>query len=215
MRHGVDHRKLSRSTSHRRALLRNMVTSFLEREHFITTFEKAKELQRVAEKMVTLGRVDSLSARRKAYSYLNSKDVTHKLFAEIGPRFRNRPGGYTRVLRAGIRHGDAAQMAVIEFVEGPEGKEATKSATSGKAASAAKKAAKKDAKPKTEKGVAKAEAKPDAGPEVKKAESKKADSKKVESKEKPTKSAAKAGTAAKGAAKKSTKDSKTKTKKTK
>ena len=117
MRHKNSGRKLSRTPAHRRALLRNMVTSLIKHERLETTVPKAKELRRVAERFITLGGTDTLAARRRAYAYIFDKAVVHKLFADIGPRYKERPGGYTRVLRSGIRKGDAAEMAVIELVE--------------------------------------------------------------------------------------------------
>lgn len=116
MRHNNAFRKLSRSSAHRRSLFRNMATSFLAKERFNTTIQKAKELRPIVEKLVTLGRNDTVHARRQAYGYLMDKKVVHKLFADIGPRFKTRPGGYVRIVRAGHRHGDAAEMAIIEFV---------------------------------------------------------------------------------------------------
>lgn len=119
MRHRNGQRQLSRSTSHRRALLRNMATSFIKFERFETTVQKAKELRPVVERLITLGKVDSLAARRQAYGYLMEKSVVHKLFAEVGPRCSSRNGGYTRIVRTRYRHGDAAQLAVIELVDKP------------------------------------------------------------------------------------------------
>lgn len=116
MRHGCSGRKFGRTSSHRMAMLRNMVTSLLREEQIETTVAKAKDLRREVEKMITLGRKGGLAARRQAYSYVQDKAVVHKLFAEIGPRFKERPGGYTRVIRTGVRHGDAADMAVIQLV---------------------------------------------------------------------------------------------------
>jgi large subunit ribosomal protein L17 len=117
MRHGNGHRNLSRSSPHRRALLRNLATSFLKYERFETTVQKAKEIRPVVERLITLGKEDNLTARRQAYSYLLDKAVVHKLFADIGPRCKARMGGYTRVVRTRVRHGDAAEMAIIELVD--------------------------------------------------------------------------------------------------
>jgi large subunit ribosomal protein L17 len=117
MRHGNGLRQLSRSTSHRRALLRNMATSFLKFESFETTVPKAKELRPVVERLITLGKNDTLAARRKAYAYLTDKAVVHKLFADVGPRCKERNGGYTRIVRTRFRNGDAAEMAIIELVD--------------------------------------------------------------------------------------------------
>ena len=130
MRHHNALRKFGMTSSHRRAMFRNMTTSLLLHEKFETTLERAKDLRRVVEKLITLAGRDNLHARRQAYSYLLSKAVVHKLFAEIGPRFKARPGGYTRVIRSGVRHGDAAQLAYIELLSEeytPKGKAKGKS----------------------------------------------------------------------------------------
>ena len=119
MRHRKRHGKLNRSASHRKALFRNMVTSLLDEERIETTDAKAKELRRVADRMITLGKRGSLHARRQALSVIRSKEVTTKLFGELADRFRERPGGYTRVLKARRRVGDAAPMSIIELVEAP------------------------------------------------------------------------------------------------
>lgn len=116
MWHGKGLRKFSRTAAHRRAMFRNMATALLERERCETTVEKAKDLRRVVERLITLGKEDTLHRRRQAYGYLMSKPVVHKLFAEIGPRYRTRPGGYTRIVRTRVRPGDAAQLALIELV---------------------------------------------------------------------------------------------------
>ena len=116
MRHRVAHRKLGRTSSHRRAMLRNMVTTFLDKERIVTTLPKAKELRSVAEKMITLGKKEGLHARRQALSYIKTKDVVRKLFADIAPRYADRPGGYTRIMKLGIRKGDNAELAILELV---------------------------------------------------------------------------------------------------
>lgn len=148
MRHGAGQRQLSRNSSHRRALLRNMATSLLQYERCETTVQKAKELRPVVEKLITLGRTDDLPSRRLAYGYILTKEVVHKLFADIGPRFASRNGGYTRIVRCGWRPGDAAEMAIIELVEGKS--KATKTEASGKKGGAKKSAGatKKAAAPK-------------------------------------------------------------------
>lgn len=117
MRHRKKHGKLGRDSSHRKALLRNLVTSFLDRERIETTDAKAKELRRIADRMITLGKRGSLHARRQALSVIRSREVTAKLFDELADRFRGRPGGYTRVLKVRRRAGDAAPMSIIELVE--------------------------------------------------------------------------------------------------
>jgi large subunit ribosomal protein L17 len=117
MKHNVAQKKLGRSTPHRKAMLRNITTDFFRNERCETTVAKAKALKPVAEKLITLARTDSLAARRKAYGYIFDKAIVHKLFAEIAPRFKNRNGGYTRVLKTGVRKGDASDMAIISLVE--------------------------------------------------------------------------------------------------
>jgi len=116
MRHLKLRRKFSRTPAHRKALLRNLSTALLRDEQCITTLEKAKALRPVVERLITLARSNTLHARRQAYAYVESKEVVHKLFSDIAPRFSGTPGGYTRVLRTNYRHGDAAPMAVIELV---------------------------------------------------------------------------------------------------
>ena len=148
MRHGKGLRNLSRTHSHRRALLRNMATSFIKHERFETTVPKAKELRPVVERLITLGKNDTLAARRQAYSYLMDKAVVHKLFADVGPRCASRNGGYTRIVRTRVRPGDAAELAIIELVDKAAAKTASKDAPAKKAApkkAAAKKPAAKKA----------------------------------------------------------------------
>jgi large subunit ribosomal protein L17 len=116
MRHNNAGRKLGRTSSHREAMFRNMVTSLFEHERIITTKEKAKELRPIAEKMITLAKRGDLHARRQALSYIRSKGVVDKLFGTIQEQFSDRAGGYTRIILTGVRHGDAAQMAIIELV---------------------------------------------------------------------------------------------------
>jgi large subunit ribosomal protein L17 len=117
MRHLKAGRKLNRTAAHRKALFRNMVTSLIEHEHVRTTDAKAKELRRIADRMITLGKRGTLHARRQALSYIRSRTVVQKLFDEVASRFRERPGGYTRVTKLGHRHGDAAAMSVIELTD--------------------------------------------------------------------------------------------------
>ena len=117
MRHRVAHRKLSRTTEHRLSLLRNLAASLITHERIRTTVAKAKELRPFVEKLVTLGKRDSLHARRRALSILSSKTVVRRLFSDVSPRFSERPGGYTRILKLGPRQGDGAPMAFIEFVD--------------------------------------------------------------------------------------------------
>ncbi len=117
MRHGVSGRKLSVTTSHRFAMFRNMAVALLKHEQITTTLPKAKELRPVAEKLITLGKRGGLHARRQAYAQLRDEKIVAKLFDALATRYKARPGGYTRVLKAGMRYGDAADMAVIELVE--------------------------------------------------------------------------------------------------
>lgn len=116
MRHGVSGRKLNRTTSHRLAMFRNMVTSLLQHERIFTTVYKAKELRRWADWAITLGKRGDLHARRQALSVVREKDVVYKLFSELALRYQNRPGGYTRIVKVGFRRGDASPMCLIELV---------------------------------------------------------------------------------------------------
>ena len=118
MRHRWSGRKLGRTSAHRRALLRNMVTEFLDKGRIITTVPKAKELRPFAEKLITLGKKDSLHARRQALRIVRRKSVVQKLFDTLAPRYADRWGGYTRIVRLGFRKGDDAEIALIELVEG-------------------------------------------------------------------------------------------------
>jgi len=117
MRHRKAGRKLGRTSAHRRAMLRNLVTSLLEEEQVRTTEARAKEVRRLAERMITLGKRGDLHARRQALSVIRSRDVTAKVFDQLADRYRERPGGYTRVLKLGHRVGDAAPMSVVELVD--------------------------------------------------------------------------------------------------
>ncbi len=116
MRHRKSGRHLNRTSSHRKAMFANMATSLIEHEIIKTTVPKAKELRRVAEPLITLAKTDSVANRRLAFSRLRSKAAVGKLFTELGPRYEERPGGYTRILKAGFRKGDAAPVAYIELV---------------------------------------------------------------------------------------------------
>jgi large subunit ribosomal protein L17 len=117
MRHGVSGRKLNVTSSHRLAMFRNMAVALIKHEQITTTLPKAKELRPVAEKLITLGKRGGLHARRQAHAQLRDDVMVAKLFTTLADRYRARPGGYTRVLKAGVRYGDAASMAVIEFVD--------------------------------------------------------------------------------------------------
>src|SRR5690242_5375896 len=119
MRHHLSGRQLSRNSPHRHALMRNMSVSLLRHETIRTTLPKAKELRRVVEPLITLGKKDGDANRRLAFSRLRDAEVVEKLFAELGPRFKARPGGYTRILRMTPRPGDSAPMALMQLVEGP------------------------------------------------------------------------------------------------
>jgi len=117
MRHNKSGRRLGRTTSHRIAMFRNMVTSLLNNERIVTTDAKAKEIRSVAEKMITLGKRGDLHAQRQAAAYIREKSVVTKLFSTIAPRYKERSGGYTRIIKLGQRLGDAASLSVIELVE--------------------------------------------------------------------------------------------------
>ena len=116
MRHLVKGRKLRRTTAHRQALLRNLVTSFIEKERIQTTLAKAKETRPLAEKMITLAKQNTLHARRQALAVFTKESAVTKLFADVAPRFSERPGGYTRIVKTGLRIGDGSQMAFLELI---------------------------------------------------------------------------------------------------
>jgi large subunit ribosomal protein L17 len=120
MRHLKSGRKLNRTSSHRKAMFSNMTASLIEHEVIKTTLPKAKELRRVAEPLITLAKNDSVANRRLAFSRLRNDSAVGKLFAELGPRYQERPGGYMRILKCGFRAGDAAPMAIVELVDRPE-----------------------------------------------------------------------------------------------
>lgn len=116
MRHRKSGRQLNRNSSHRKAMFKNMAASLLEHESIKTTLPKAKELRRVVEPLITISKVDSVSHRRLIFSRLRNKAIVGKLFTTLGPRFQNRPGGYTRILKCGYRAGDKAPMAIVQLV---------------------------------------------------------------------------------------------------
>jgi large subunit ribosomal protein L17 len=120
MRHRHGLRKLNRTSEHRQAMLRNMCVSLLQHEAIKTTVPKAKELRKVVEPLITLGKTPSVANRRLAFNRLRDRDVVTKLFNELGPRYQTRPGGYTRILKMGFRVGDNAPMAFVELVDRPE-----------------------------------------------------------------------------------------------
>ncbi len=120
MRHRKSGRQLNRNSSHRKAMFRNMTCSLLRHELIKTTLPKAKELRRVAEPIITIGKVDNVAKRRLAFDRLRDKEMVGKLFTDIGPRYKERPGGYVRILKCGYRQGDKAPMAYVELVDRPE-----------------------------------------------------------------------------------------------
>lgn len=179
MRHGMVNRKLGRTSGHRAALFRNQLSSLIEHERIITTLPKAKELRPQIERLVTLGKNDSVHNRRQAERVVGDDGLIAKLFDTLGPRFTERPGGYTRIIKLGPRRGDAAEMAILEFVgyepkieEKPAPAAETKKAAPKKeepeeeAAEEKPKKEKKAAKPKKE-AAAKKAAKPAAAPKKK------------------------------------------------
>ena len=129
MRHGLGLRKLNRTSAHRTAMLRNLTIALLEREVIRTTLPKAKELRRLAEPIITLGKTPTLANRRLAFSRLRDRDLVTKLFSELGPRYAARNGGYLRILKCGFRKGDNAPMAYVELLDRPEPVEAEAEAT--------------------------------------------------------------------------------------
>lgn len=181
MRHGMVNRKLGRTTSHRLAMFRNQLASLIENERIVTTLPKAKELRPLIERLITLGKNDSVHARRNAARQVQDDALVAKLFETIGPRFADRPGGYTRIIKLGSRRGDAAEMAILEFVgyELPAGK---------KSESPAAAAPTRGRKAKKEEPEAEAEAKPAA--EEKKKPAKKKAAARDEGEAKPKKKAA-------------------------
>jgi large subunit ribosomal protein L17 len=156
MRHHLSGRQLSRNSSHRHALMRNMSVSLLRHETIRTTLPKAKELRRVVEPLITLAKIDGDANRRIAFSRLRDVQVVEKLFADLGPRFKARPGGYTRILRMNPRPGDSAPMALMQLVDGPVPVAAEEPAEGKKKSARAKTAVKAKAKAKGK--TAKAEA---------------------------------------------------------
>jgi large subunit ribosomal protein L17 len=160
MRHQLSGRQLSRNSPHRHAMLRNMSVSLLRHETIRTTLPKAKELRRVVEPLITLGKTDGDANRRLAFSRLRDAEIVEKLFADLGPRFKARPGGYTRILRMNPRPGDSAPMALMQLVEGavaaPPAEEAgAKKKTRRRAKAKAEGETKAEAESKAEGGAAK------------------------------------------------------------
>jgi large subunit ribosomal protein L17 len=185
MRHGKSGKKFNRTPSHRKAMFRNMVTSLLQHERIVTTESKAKEIGRITEKMITLGKRGDLHARRQAVAYVRSNEVVKRLFTEYAERYKDREGGYTRVIKMEPRSGDNAPMALVELVDrpvveakekSPKSKEKAKAKPKAKAAPKAKEekpAKKAPAKKKEAKTEEKAEAKPKKKAPAKKAAAKK------------------------------------------
>ncbi|MEO5703183.1 MAG: 50S ribosomal protein L17 [Gammaproteobacteria bacterium] len=120
MRHQNSGRQLSRNSSHRKAMLKNMAVALMRHEIIRTTVPKAKELRRVAEPLITLAKIDTVAKRRLAFARIRDREMVTKLFNELGPRYKERPGGYLRILKCGFRAGDAAPMAIVELVGRPE-----------------------------------------------------------------------------------------------
>src|SRR5437764_1755222 len=149
MRHGMVNRKLGRTSAHRLAMFRNQLASLIDKERIITTLPKAKELRPQVERLITLGKNDSVHARRQAARLIEDETIVSKLFDTVGPRFGDRPGGYTRIIKLGPRRGDAAEMAILEFV-GYEPEKAEKAAPAEKKS----KAQKSEAAPETEEAAA-------------------------------------------------------------
>ena len=178
MRHGMVNRKLGRTTSHRLAMFRNQLASLIDKERIITTLPKAKELKPQIERLITLGRNDSVHNRRNAARQVQDDALVAKLFDTLGPRFSDRPGGYTRIVKLGTRRGDAAEMAILEFV-GYELQTEEKKAAPAKGG---KKAKAKEA-PEPEAPAPEEEEKPKKKPAAKKPAAKK----KAEEKEAPAK----------------------------
>jgi large subunit ribosomal protein L17 len=179
MRHQLSGRQLSRNAPHRAAMLRNMAASLLRHETIRTTVPKAKELRRVVEPLITLGKTDTDANRRRAFAQLRDAEVVVKLFETLGPRFKTRPGGYTRILRMDPRPGDAAPMALMQLLDQPEPATEEAPAEGEEKKAAAKKAAKKKVSPKKravksdeEKAAKKAKAEEKAAAAAKKAEAK-------------------------------------------
>ncbi len=141
MRHAIDHRKLRRNPSHRKAMLRNLMNSLVRAERIETTVARAKELRRLADRLITLGKRDTMHARRRVFSLLSDKKNTEKLFSGLAGRFLERAGGYTRVVRTGFRGGDGAEMAILEYLPTEEKKAGARKGKKKKAVPGKEKAA--------------------------------------------------------------------------
>lgn len=192
MRHHLSGRQLSRNSAHRHALLRNMAASLLRHEAIKTTLPKAKELRRVVEPLITLGKSDSLASRRRAFAQLRDEALVEKLFVELGPRYQARPGGYTRILRMFPRPGDSAPMALMELVDRPEtGNGAAEEEAPKKAAKKAKAEKAPETQEAAEKPRRKAKKAEAAAEQASEEEAKPAKKKKTAKKKAPAKAAAK------------------------
>jgi large subunit ribosomal protein L17 len=189
MKHRIAGRRLDRTTEHRTAMFRNMVTSLIRHERIETTTPKAKELKRIADKIITLGKRGTPHARRVAHRDVRDVEALEKLFGPIADRFKARPGGYTRLVRVGRRHGDNAELAVIELVDRAPVEAAGGEEKDKKAAKPAEKPAKAEKAPRAEKKAKAPKAEKPAKPEKAKAEKAKAEKAKAE--KKPKKKAAK------------------------
>ena len=150
MRHNKSGKRLGRNSSHRSAMLRNMVTSLLEHEKITTTDSRAKELRKLAERMITLGKRGDLHARRQALEVIRDRKVVGKLFDMVGPRYKDRPGGYTRIIKLGVRLGDNATLSQIELVEEEMTKRAAQPAAAAAPAKKPRAKAKKESAPAAE-----------------------------------------------------------------
>lgn len=146
MRHAVANRKLGRNPGHRKALLRNMMNALVQSERIETTIAKAKEVRRLADRLITLGKKDTTHARRRAFSILSDKRNTEKIFASLASRFTGREGGYTRIVRTGYRSGDGAELAILEYLPAEEKKEKKEKTKKGKKKTSAASKAKPSSK---------------------------------------------------------------------
>ena len=182
MRHGMVNRKLGRTSAHRNALFRNQLSSLIDRERIITTLPKAKELRPQVERLVTIGKTDNVHNRRQVFRVVGDETLVAKVFDTLGPRFAERPGGYTRIIKIGPRRGDAAETAIIEFVGYELKIEEKAEATPARS----KKAASKKEAPESEVEETEA-AQEEAAPKKKKAPGKKKAAPKKEAEEKPKK----------------------------
>jgi len=204
MRHRKANRKLGRTSEHRAALFRNQLASMIDRERIVTTLPKAKELRPIVEKIVTLAKTDSVHTRRMAARSIHQKDVLKKLFETIGPRFADRPGGYTRIIKLGSRRGDGAEMAILEFVDFEMGGKAAAEKTTKKKAKPAKAKSAPEETDEAPDVEAESEEAPKKKPAAKKPASKKPAAKKPATKKPaPKKPASKSGSKASTSSKKS------------